>query len=510
MKSEARMMRIVLALVCATVAVVFCARIFGPSDLYQNHDQSKTASFTADIVLNGRWALPIDMTGARTRKPPLYNWIGAPFFAAGWHSEFALKFPSVLAGLATVVLTFFAARRLFGVKEPALAYATAALWIAAPENAKHIYFCRPDIVLIALLTGGWLCAMRALDTRPGKARAWVLAAMWAITGLAAITKGPAAVLIPMYALLHSAWIGVRDAEGEMQRGRKWAARIGWWGMPIVLAIVAAWLIPAYLADPDYVREGLLGREMAGRLDASKGAGTIVERLAAHSRPIRFFFERFAPWSALCAAALFMLGPIKRVREHPLAPTLLWVLMVLGVMTLLAGKGGSYIAPAYPAAAILAVHGFTVLLAAFKVSKAKTPVIIAACALLVGTSIGTREMFFSRGARTETGDAIVAFSRGAERIVGSDAVVFADLGYVPIPTLMGQHQVGPATEDEIGAAHWVIMPVRDSLPEPVLVSDELKRLRAQDGGVRGGVIHIGLWPIETVRDDIRGTIGDKLP
>ena len=52
------------------------------------------------------------LVGVRTLKPPLVNWIGAPFFAAGWHSEFALKLPSLLAGLATIVLTMLVARRL--------------------------------------------------------------------------------------------------------------------------------------------------------------------------------------------------------------------------------------------------------------------------------------------------------------------------------------------------------------------------------------------------------------
>ena len=494
MKGAARIPRIALALACATVLVILGARIFGPSDLYQNLDQSKTISFTADMVLNGRWALPIDAIGEPSRKPPLYNWIGAPIFALGWHSELALKLPSVLAGLATIVLTFFIARRLLGRDHSALACAAAVIWIAAPENAKHVYFARPDMLLIALLTGGWLAALCALDAPSRQARRCTLIMMWLCTGLGVLAKGPAAALIPLYAALHAIFIGARTNEGDTaQRGIRPALHLGWWwGVPIVLVMAAAWLVPAYLTNPDYVREGLLGTEMAGRFDSSAGAQSLSERIAAHSRPIRYFFERFAPWSVLSIVALLMLGPIRRWREHALAPALLWMGMVLVIMTLLAGKGGAYIAPAYPAAAILAVYAFAQLLGAFKIAPARHGVIIITCALIVGSAISVREMFFSRGARTGTGDALIAFAHDAARAVGDDTVVFDDLGYLPIPTLMGRHQAGAADADTRASARWIIMPLDEDLPEPILATPELRRLRAQDGGQRGDAIRIGLW------------------
>ena len=73
--------------------VIFGCRWFGPSDLYDN-DQPKTVAYTVDMVEHGRWLLPVDMLGRPATKPPMYNWIGAPFVAAGWHDEFALKLPS--------------------------------------------------------------------------------------------------------------------------------------------------------------------------------------------------------------------------------------------------------------------------------------------------------------------------------------------------------------------------------------------------------------------------------
>ncbi|MCA9293934.1 MAG: glycosyltransferase family 39 protein [Phycisphaerales bacterium] len=488
---------------------MFAARILGPSDLYQNLDQSKTASFTADMVLHGRWALPIDATGQPSRKPPLYNWLDAPLFAAGWHSEIALKLPSLLAGLATIGFTFVAARRVFGRAQWPMACAAACIWIAAPENAKHIYFCRPDMLLIALLTAGWLCAMSALNAPPGKLRTRWLVAMWVLTGLAVLTKGPAAALIPIYASLHALWIGARTEEGDTQRGIRPALRLGWWwGLPTVAAMAAAWLIPAYLQDPQYVRTGLLGKEMAGRLDASAGAQTIGARIMAHMRPIMFHVERFAPWSVLSLAALFMLGPINRWRAHATVPVVLWMCMVLGVMTVLAGKGGSYVAPAYPAAAILAAFALEKVLGGMKVAAGRRAGIIAGCALIVGTSISAREVFWSRGARTGTGDAIAQFARQAGQVVGDDVVVFDGLGYVPIPTLMGRHQVGAASAELLGRARWVIMPMREGLPEASVLSAELRRLRAQDGRAVEGSPRIGLWAVDAVPAEILRGLGTQ--
>ena len=109
-----RIIPIVLLLV--TLAIVIGARAIGPSDIHDK-SQPKTVAYTADIVLHGNWVLPRDMVGGPARKPPMYNWIAAPFVAALGFAEPVLKMPSILGGVVTVVLILFITRRMLRAPE---------------------------------------------------------------------------------------------------------------------------------------------------------------------------------------------------------------------------------------------------------------------------------------------------------------------------------------------------------------------------------------------------------
>src|SRR5436853_7734032 len=100
----------ILLLGCA--AVMLTSRVIAPSAL-QRFDQPRTVSYTADIIVNGRWLLPRDMLGHVATKPPLVNWMAAPVVALGFWQEWAVKWPMVAATLLTTVLTVIIARNLF-------------------------------------------------------------------------------------------------------------------------------------------------------------------------------------------------------------------------------------------------------------------------------------------------------------------------------------------------------------------------------------------------------------
>src|SRR5438045_4837685 len=84
-----------ILLACCAV-VMLSSRIIAPSAL-QRFDQPRTVSYTADIVLNGRWLIPRDFTGQTTTKPPVVNWLAAPVVALGFWTEWGVKW-SMAAG----------------------------------------------------------------------------------------------------------------------------------------------------------------------------------------------------------------------------------------------------------------------------------------------------------------------------------------------------------------------------------------------------------------------------
>src|SRR6266404_756904 len=130
-------------------AIMLGSRVVAPSAL-QRFDQPRTVSYTADIIVNGRWLLPRDMLGHIATKPPLVNWMATPVVALGFWQEWAVKWPMIAATLLTTVLTVRIARNLFRkIPETETVANEAALlagagWLVNPANMTMIYHCRSD------------------------------------------------------------------------------------------------------------------------------------------------------------------------------------------------------------------------------------------------------------------------------------------------------------------------------------------------------------------------------
>ncbi len=485
-----RTARAAAILALLTLGAVVLVRVLGPSDLNANQDQSKTVAFTLDAARNGNWSLPQDGMGALTRKPPLVNWVGAPLVMLGWHSELALKTPALLAGVATFGATVAGALVLFrrlgrdgadpgdvALARHALpaALAAGAVWVACPSSVKHIYFMRPDIMITAWLAIGWAAAVM-LVTGPAPRRPRLLAlVVWTSAGLAALTKGPMAVLLPAYLLLAGILIADHPSRRAWSARAKRTARAGWWwGIPIMLALPGAWLYAAWLENAEHVEGTLLGKAVKGRL--VDDAGGLSKKLYALTRGVPgLLFERYMVWAVPLIIALLS-RPSRAILSHPTAPASVFVLLVLLVNVLTAGRAGSYLMPAYPAASCLAVYALARLIAGAAATRMPAaPACIAAAALVVGLAIGARESFFSRAARQRDGDAINTFARQAAAIVDDDPVAFLGITDLPIAPLMGRHHAGDSSPQLTAAASWLI--ALDDHPavaglEPELVTQPL--------------------------------------
>lgn len=495
--------RLTAALALAALAAALCFRVLGPSDLNANQDQSKTIAFTLDIVLNGNWALPSDGMGHLSRKPPFVNWLAVPPVAAGWTSELALKSPAILSGVVTMGATIAGAGLLFRRLDrpgadpgdvalahhaPAAAVAAGAVWLACPSSVKHIYFMRPDILLAACMTIGWIAAT-ALVTGPTPRRPRLLAAVfWTSTGLAALAKGPMALILPAYLLLAGTLITDHPSKVTWSARLKRTARAGWWwGIPLMLAIPGAWLYGAWVRHPMHVEDVLLGSAVKGRIADDGFAAGWSKKLYALTRGVPgLLFERYMVWTVPALIAL-LTRPSRAIRSHPTAPASVWLLIVLLVNVLTAGRAGSYLMPAYPAASCLAVYALARIIAGATATRMPAaPALITAAALALTVGIGLREATSSRAARFGDGDIITAFARDAARRVAHDPVAFVNVNDIPVAPLMRRHHAGDATPEQIADAAWVVVyaDVPESLAawpaelesEPVLFSVEILQPR----------------------------------
>ena len=451
------------------VLVTVCFRLFGPSDVYEK-TQPKTMAYTADMAANQRYLLPRDVTGAPATKPPLYNWLALP--VVGWLGvvgEIGHKTPALLSGAILLVVTLWTARRLFqgpsAGSGTTAALLTGCVFAASPETFKWIYIARPDGVLMALLAGAWAASTAILEGWTERRAPWA-AVFWVCIGAGVLAKGPVGLLPLVYAA----------ALARLRHGgfRRLGLLHCWWGAPVALLMVAAWAVPAWLTEPDHCREIFLGRELVYHVAGDQAGGPIVGWAGSIVKSPLYFVLRFLPWSVFVVIGLTAIRPRNWI-SHPLGPAILWCATVIVPFCFVAMVKHRYLAPAYPAAAVLAVHG---ALTTFR-NPSRTAAALTTLSLVVCIGLGVHNLFWSNAARFSFGDAATRFAREARGIVGEDPVAFLIHGNSPVQALMGRNQPDNADEEAGTAARWVVAPIARAAEmqgaEPEAVSQPMPRV-----------------------------------
>ena len=419
------------------VGLMLIVRLGAPSDLW-DQTQPRTIAYTtyllaADAPTDGSWALPIDAGGVLATKPPLYNWIAAPFVAVfGTTSELAHRAPSLLA-FAGLVIAMIRAGTLFGGR--AIGALAVTLLVASYTIFKLSVLARPDMLLTLALTVGWIAGTALLQLDDGDRRAMRRCALvfWLACAAALLTKGPPALLLPLYALL-----APRVALGSWRATR----RFGWsWGVPLALAPFGGWLIAALITNAEHVRDVMVGAEIVGRVTGrgpeGGGEGWRGILLGLTDMP-GYFVVRFAPWSlaSLAGAIVVLRRQVGGADALAARAALLFVAIVVVLFSLSSGKRADYIASAYPAAALLGAWWMTWAIA----PAWRRPVAMAVAAISLGVVavIGTWEARIAPRPAPRFGDEIVAFARAAKAAVDADPapVHFCWTDVSPVKPLMG--------------------------------------------------------------------------
>lgn len=350
-----------LLMTCSIAALVWviAAHFAGPSDAYEK-DQDKTMSYTTDIILSGRWILPTELGGASATKPPLYNWCAVPFVSAmGFSSECAHRLPSIIALIATWAVLVRIGRRIDG-KGGVVGWIAGMAFVVNPAMFKLGFLARTDMLLTLWLLLGWIAATALITDRTGLSaplhRRLLQLAFWVCVALAALTKGPPALVLVLYAL-----IAPRMIEGRWSETRIF----GWsWGIPLAVTPFVAWLYAAWTIDPEHVLGQLWSEEVLGRVTGLGDEGN-------RQGPIEFFYRlfhmpfyyvtRFAPWSIVSVLAMIELWKSRaRDQAETSSPNRAWLigasvmlLTAIGFFSLSTGKRAAYIAVAYGPGAMLA-------------------------------------------------------------------------------------------------------------------------------------------------------------
>ncbi|MFK7959326.1 MAG: ArnT family glycosyltransferase [Phycisphaerales bacterium] len=358
-------------LAAGLVVLAIGLRLAGPDDLW-DHAQPRTMAYAVDMVANGRWILPFDAEGHPATKPPLVPWLAAPAVAVlGPSGRVVHLIPSLGAVLLTVAALWWAGRRWWPRAAADTGAVAVILWISSPLAGRTLVLARPDMVLTAAITVGWLAATIMVVERPragelGRTsrRRWL---QWGTyVGAAAastLAKGPAALPL-IVAAPAGAWL-VRRAT--------WPSPFGLGGPATLAAILlpfAIWWNAAAAVDLTAVVRDVAGGEvfdrMRGAMPETRDAGPIRLLTTAGHLPA-YLLARHAPWSLVLLAALALhlrpgwaRRPVRSNRAGRIATTMGLALIVatIAVFTLGAGKRADYLAPCLPAASLIAAAWLT--------------------------------------------------------------------------------------------------------------------------------------------------------
>ncbi|AII51813.1 hypothetical protein N008_07425 [Hymenobacter sp. APR13] len=301
-------------------------------------DESRLAVNAAEMVYNGNW-LVTHFEGQPDHwntKPPLMVWLQALSFSTFGFSTWALRLPTALASLTTIVLVFrFAARDL---RLPVAGF-LSGLVLATSVGYIRLHVARTadyDVLLTLWEVVIWTSLFRYLES--GNSRALV----WLTVGLTAsvLTKSIAGLLGLPALFIYTIFRG--KLFWLLRQGRLYIA------VSVFLLIIASYFGGRELADPGYW-QAVMANDLGGRY---------LTEQQIHGHPWDYYLVNiqnglFHPWLWLLGPALVLLTwqPEKRLRWAA------WLLALfaagwLAILSSASSKLEWYDAPIYPAMALL--------------------------------------------------------------------------------------------------------------------------------------------------------------
>ncbi|HEV8290796.1 MAG TPA: glycosyltransferase family 39 protein [Tepidisphaeraceae bacterium] len=306
-----------------------------------------------EMLLYGHWIIPMYAGIPRTAKPPGMNWLLAGLMKiSGSESEFILRLPSALSGVATALMIASFAARHYGRR---IAIVSALIVLTSVYVLVQARLAESDMLLVALVTAAMLIfasgpvvTAENASTSSIKFRdqlfAWQPINFYIVTGLTFLLKGGVGCAFILSGTIIYAAI---------QRDR----RAAWFllnpiGIVLFLALIAVWPVLAYLKYPAIVDSWRF--EQVGRLTGERG-----------SNPFYFYFYSIPgsllPWTPLMLVPAWM-GLKHHLYRRPINRFFLcWFIPGVILLSLSSFKHQHYAFPLLPPAAILAAVGLLQLI-----------------------------------------------------------------------------------------------------------------------------------------------------
>ncbi|HEX8235045.1 MAG TPA: glycosyltransferase family 39 protein [Abditibacteriaceae bacterium] len=316
-------------------------------------DEPRYAEVAREMFASGNYVSPFLCGHLWFEKPALLYWLQAAAYHVFGVSEFAARFPSALAALATLLFVYFALRRAVSWRMgllAALVLATSVAWWGFARGATT------DMVLAATISvavlSGYLATLAtetvstatlaAETVAVERQRRTFLLLCAASTGLAMLAKGLVGIvfvvlILGIYAVVTRRRLIQRPGEAL--------------GMAAVfLLVMALWYVPVTLAH---------GQEFIDEFFINHHFKRYLTNDYNHPQPVYYYLFVSAvgamPWTFFLLPAISRLRTLQpRRNEHDalLALAWIWVAVPLLFFSFSTSKLPGYILPIFPALAVV--------------------------------------------------------------------------------------------------------------------------------------------------------------
>ena len=296
-------------------------------------DEGRNAEIAREILVLGDWITPHYDFIPRLDKPALFFDLVALSYSVFGVSEWSARFPSALAALGCLILTYFCSRSLFDrwtARWSALILLTSMEFFALSRTVLL------DMFLTLFLTAALCCfalGQRCGERGGGKLQFFL---MYAAIGAATLVKGPIGFILPgavilCFLILTNRWILLRHMELPL-------------GLALFSLIALPWYVVVEIRNPGYLHYFFWEQNVA-RFTTNE-----FNRSGAWYYFIAVLSAGFLPWTTLLPATIGDL--YKRSLDRERLFLILWIALPLLFFSFSSSKLSHYILPIYPPLAIL--------------------------------------------------------------------------------------------------------------------------------------------------------------
>ena len=307
----------------AGLACVVLLTLLGHKPL-TNWDEGIYAEVSREMPVAG-WLVPHWNGQVWLEKPPLMLWVTAVFFKVFGVTEFWARAGSALSGVAMVGLLHGWLQRRRG---PWTAWLCTGILLS---TFGFLHVCRVGEMDVLLSLGCCVALCGLTAARERKPSGWYL--FWGGFAVAAMTKGGASIVLPITALV----LVVLDRWGKRHFNKEF-----WWGLLLFLVLVLPWHLLMLRRYP---------RQFVGEYFSYHLLARATQPLEGHVTHGWFYL-----WVMLVSAMpwvlLYPMAHYAAFRQKELRAWAVFVLVELGFFSVVQTRLPHYIAPAYPAMALL--------------------------------------------------------------------------------------------------------------------------------------------------------------